>query len=401
MRVFLSVGEPSGDLHGANLIRRLRELDPQIECRAFGGPRMQEAGADLLADMTDWGVMWFAGALAKLPRYYRLYRAAVNEFQQRPPDAVVLIDYPGFNWWVARAAKQSGVPVFYYGAPQLWGWAAWRIHKMRRLVDHVLCKLPFEAEWYRERGCNAHYVGHPYFDELAAQTPDERFLADLESRLAGKRLLTLLPGSRTLEVRNNLPQMLRAAQRVQEQVANVHVAVASYNGAQAKLAEQLAAECGADFEIAVGRTADLIRRSHCCLACSGSVSLELLYHEKPAAIVYKVNRFVYNLVRAFVIKVRYITLVNLLASDDRFESGPPSAEGFARLPFPEYPTWRDESPQLAAHVVQWMKEPAAYATARDRLHGLKQQFAQAGASATAADYIAEQLGLRPSVARAA
>ncbi len=114
--------------------------------------------------------MWFLRVLLNLPKFIGLVRRAERYFEAERPDAVVLIDYPGFNWHIARKAKQQGIPVIYYGAPQLWGWAGWRVKKMRRDVDHVLVKLPFEEQWYRDRGCNATYLGHPYFDELRAQT---------------------------------------------------------------------------------------------------------------------------------------------------------------------------------------------------------------------------------------
>ena len=124
MKIFFSVGEPSGDLHGANLIRELQQHDPGIECVGFGGPRMAAAGGQLLEDLTRLAVMWFARALANLHHFVRLFHVAKRYFRDHRPDAVVLIDYPGFNWWIARAAKRQGIPVFYYGAPQMWAWAA-------------------------------------------------------------------------------------------------------------------------------------------------------------------------------------------------------------------------------------------------------------------------------------
>ena len=160
MRIFFSVGEPSGDLHGANLIRELRKRDPQIECVGYGGPRMADAGCQLHEDLTRFAVMWFLRVLLNLHHFLALLRNANQYLREAKPDAVVLIDYPGFNWWIARAAKKNGIPVFYYGVPQLWAWAAWRIKKMRRFVDHLLCKLPFEEKWYKDRGCHATYVGH-------------------------------------------------------------------------------------------------------------------------------------------------------------------------------------------------------------------------------------------------
>jgi lipid-A-disaccharide synthase len=155
MQIFFSVGEPSGDLHGANLIRELKKSAPGVECVGFGGPKMQAAGAKLHADLTQFAVMFFVRVLLNLHRFWFLYRRAKRYFRDQRPDAVVLIDYPGFNWWIARAARRYGIPVFYYGAPQMWAWGSWRVTKMRRLVNHTLCKLPFEAVWYNERGCPA------------------------------------------------------------------------------------------------------------------------------------------------------------------------------------------------------------------------------------------------------
>ena len=146
MQVFFSVGEPSGDLHGANLIEALKQRHPDCEFVGYGGPRMAAAGCRLHADLTQLAVMWVAQVVWNIRKFLRLLAEAEAYFKQSRPDAVVLIDYPGFNWWIARKAKAQGIPVVYYGTPQLWAWASWRVSKMRRFVDHVLCKLPFEEK---------------------------------------------------------------------------------------------------------------------------------------------------------------------------------------------------------------------------------------------------------------
>src|SRR5206468_10273114 len=169
MRIFFSAGEPSGDVHGANLIGALRRLRPEVECEGFGGERMEAAGCRLHYPLTRLAVMWFLRALTNAPTFLDLLSRADRHFAKDPPDAVVLIDYPGFNWWVARRAHFHGIPVFYFVPPQLWAWAGWRVKKMRRFVDHVLCSLPFEETWYHERNVPADYVGHPFFDELPRQ----------------------------------------------------------------------------------------------------------------------------------------------------------------------------------------------------------------------------------------
>ena len=236
MRIFFSVGEPSGDLHGANLIRELQARDPRIECVGFGGPKMSAAGCNLLVDLTQLAVMWFLRVLLNLPKFWRLVQQADDYFKTNKPDAVVLIDYPGFNWHIARKAQEHGIPVFYYGAPQMWAWASWRINKMRRLVDHVLCKLPFEAKWYQNHGCRATYVGHPYFDEMRQQRLDDAFLSE-ETRKSGK-LVTILPGSRTQEVQDNLKWFLVTAAKIEKQVPGARFAIAAFNEKQAKLARE-------------------------------------------------------------------------------------------------------------------------------------------------------------------
>jgi lipid-A-disaccharide synthase len=202
MKIFFSVGEPSGDLHGSNLIRELRARRPDCEFVGYGGPRMAAAGCELHEDLTKLAVMWIVQVALNIHKFWGLYKRADAYFRDHRPDAVVLIDYPGFNWWIAARAKAHGIPVIYYGVPQLWAWAGWRIKKMRRYIDYVLCKLPFEERWYRERGCNATFVGHPYFDQLRAERLDAEFIDQLQA--GDGPLVAILPGSRTQEVKSNL-----------------------------------------------------------------------------------------------------------------------------------------------------------------------------------------------------
>jgi lipid-A-disaccharide synthase len=390
MRIFFSVGEPSGDLHGANLIRELRARG-DVDTYGLGGPRMKAAGCELLRDMSDLAVVGLFPVLAKLPEFFHLRRRVALALDRQKPDAVVLIDYPGFNWHVARLAKERSVPVFYYGLPQLWAWASWRVKKVERYVDHALCKLPFEERWFCDRGCHATYVGHPYFDELRNRRLDASFIT--ERREQG-RLVTLLPGSRMQEVRSNLPDLLRAAAKIRRHVGKVRFAIGSYNIVQAAEARRLAGGLDLPIETFVGRTPELISAAECCLACSGSVSLELLHHAKPAVIVYRVSRLTELVVRRL-LNVRYVTLVNLLASDEPLVSNKghrlaQAAGGEAPL-YPEYPSSRDCSPEVAEHAIGWLRDEASRQTLITRLSALRDRVAASGASATAADYIVRNL----------
>jgi lipid-A-disaccharide synthase len=376
MTIFFSAGEPSGDLHAANLIRELQRQRPGIRCTGYGGPQMRAAGCTLHADLTALAVMWLLRALLNLHKFVRLLNRADRYFARERPDAVVLVDYPGFNWWIARRAKRHGIPVFYYAPPQIWAWAGWRVKKMRRFVDHVLASLPFEESWFRERGCRATFVGHPYFDEVRRQELDVDFVAEIQSRPGP--LVTILPGSRTQEVTSNLRWFLMAAQSIRQRVPQARFAIAAFRPHQAEYARRLVVQAGLPIEVFVGRTPELIEAAVCCMACSGSVSLELLYHKKPTVILYWITRFAYW-VQGFFRKARFITLVNLLAG---------------RELFPEYLTWEDKSEQIAAHVVRWLVDDNRREELVAELAKLKARVARGGASRVGAEYVLAQLDAR-------
>lgn len=382
LRLFLSAGEPSGDLHAANLIQQLRQLRPDLECVGFGGERLAAAGCQLLYPLSQLAVMWFLRVLARAPRFLELLSRADRYFHHQRPDAVVLIDYPGFNWWLARRAHYHGIPVYYFVPPQLWAWAGWRVRKMRRWVNHVLCTLPFEQDWYVQRGVSAHYVGHPYFDELAAQQLDDQFMNEQQTR--GGTIIGLLPGSRTQEVERNGPTLLRAAELIHAACPDTRFLVACYRDRHRQLLRPWLRPVRAPVEVCAGRTPEIIALAHSCLAVSGSVSLELLYRGKPAVIVYRVGRLLWHLGPYF-ITCKYITLVNLLAD---------------RLLFPEYPSLYCEAEAAAGHICRWLHEPATYQQLCCELAQLRQQVAQPGACARAARYLLDTLLQRQTPAAA-
>ena len=410
LTVFFSAGEPSGDLHGANLIRELRSQCDNFQAVGYGGPQMAAAGCKLHADLTALAVMWFARALLNIHKFWNLAGLADRYFRHHRPDAVVLIDYPGFNWWIARRAKAHGIPVFYYCPPQIWAWASWRVKKMRRFVDHVLCSLPFEKKWFTDRGCNATFVGHPFFDEVNRLANDENFMR--EQRSKGGPLVTILPGSRTQEVTHNLAWFLKAASLVAERVPNVRFAVAAFRPHQAEIARQEIARQEISrqetdknrlpVEVHVGRTPELMQLADCCMACSGSVSLELLYHKKPTVILYWITPFAY-FVQKFFRHSRYITLVNMLTSDNLFLSDGTTPEENRReaeaAVFPEYLTSGDKSRQIADNVIAWLSDQERRQSVEDELAKIKDQVAHGGASRRTAQYILETLKQRPPSAR--
>ena len=395
MTIFFSVGEPSGDVHGANLIRELRARHPHLQAVGYGGPEMASAGCTLHEDLTKLAVMWFLRAILNIHKFLLLASRADRYFRHHKPDAVVLIDYPGFNWWIAKRAKAHKIPVFYYTPPQIWAWGSWRIKKMRRFVDHVLAALPFEARWFKEQGCNATFVGHPFFDEVRRQDFDLEFIERLKKETGP--LVTILPGSRTQEVEHNLKYFLLSASRIRAAVPTARFAVAAFKPQHAALARDMIAKTELEIPVFTRKTPELIQAAECCMAVSGSVSLELLYQAKPTVILYWIPHYAYRVQEKFR-HVKYITLVNLLATDELYPADitpyDPNSPDAYRAIFPEYLTYEDRSEQIARHIVSWLLNPTERKQLIERLVELKQRVGHGGASRKAAEYIANALGGR-------
>jgi lipid-A-disaccharide synthase len=373
MHIFISAGEPSGELHGANLAKALFHLDPGAKIVGLGGDRMAAAGVDLQYPLTDLAVMWLGKALVHLPKFLHLARRSEHYFRTQKPDAVVLIDYPGFHWAIAKRAARHGVPVYYFVPPQLWAWAGWRVEKMRKWVKAVLTALPFEEEWYRSRGVNTQFIGHPYFDELGEQLPDAEFTRSLQH--ADSPLIALLPGSRTQEVISNFPLMLEAAARIQRQMPKVRFVVAAYKRKLAGMCREMIANSGLTIDIHIQKMPEILEATHSVIAVSGSVGLEMLYRLKPAIILYRINRASRFISRQFM-TCEYISLVNLLAK---------------REIFPEFLEPTDRAEDLAAPILNWLQNPAAYEATRSELRSLREQVAVPGACERAAKYIHNDL----------
>jgi len=373
MHLFLSAGEPSGDLHAANLARELTRQAPGVRLAGFGGDRLASTGTDVLYPLTDLAVMWLGRALLHLPKFLHLGAVAESYFRRMRPDAVIVVDFPGFHWHVARIAHRYGIPVYYFVPPQLWAWMGWRVKRVKKHFRCVLTALPFEETWYAERGVRTHYVGHPYFDELAEQRLDESFLD--ERRAMPGPIVAILPGSRTQEVTSNGPLLAEAASRIAARRPDVRFLVAAYKPHQAELMRGWLASRNLNVEIQTGRTPEIIELAHCCMAVSGSVSLELLVRRKPSAIVYQVGRGFAFLARQLA-TVKYYTLVNLLAD---------------RELMPEFFAEQVDANAVANQLLMWLDNERAYADAVKQLTELKAKVAIPGAVERAAEFILHDL----------
>lgn len=387
--IFFSVGEPSGDQHAARLIRSLLAADPDVEVRGFGGSAMRAAGCRIDLDLTEHAVVGILEVLPKLQEFFGFADDAEAMFASGAIDAVVLVDFPGFNWHIAKRAKKYGIPVIYYCPPQLWAWGAWRVRKMKASVDHVLAVLPIEQTFFSGHGIATQFVGHPFFDAVDESSLDAGRLRRLETSAAGDRTVAVLPGSRTHEVHRNWPIFCEAIKKLSASHPDIRFAVAAYRDKHLEYCRDHTNAHAADLPIDFysDATSEIVQHACCAMMVSGSVSLELMARRTPAVVMYRVGRFLYAFGKC-VVKVDSMTLPNLMPA-----SG--GLRGVSERVYPEMVSVGDPSKasQFVVDQVGRMLTDRAYLGEKQTLLGeLASLYAKPGASERAAAAVLQILG---------
>lgn len=301
-RLFFVAGESSGDMHGANLIRALRAAAPDIKCEGLGGRMMADAGMCLRHDLAGEAIMGFFEVVKHFPAIRRLFLDTAEHLRTTSPDAVVLIDYPGFNIRLAKAAHAAGIPVIYYISPQVWAWKKKRLKTLARCVRKMLVIFPFEEALYRQTGVDCTYVGHPLLDHLAGYTPARRF--------EGDPVIALLPGSRQQEIARHTRVMVDVGRGILEHYPSARFISAAVDEARAAQIRALAGNF--PIEVCVGAMYDVLAAARFCVVASGTATLETTLFGVPMIILYKVSTPTYWLARLLV-DVPHIGMVNILA----------------------------------------------------------------------------------------
>jgi len=309
VRILISAGEASGEMYGAQLIQALRHQDPALEFFGVGGERMRGAGCDTVVDAKDLAVVGIAEILSHLPRIYGLFNHLISETDRRRPDLAIVIDSPAFNWRVAREMHQRGIPVVYYVCPQFWAWRQGRVKLLRKYVDQALVIFPFEEQFYRERGVDATFVGHPLAD--LPFPPIARADYARDNHLAPARdWITLMPGSRVKEVRMNLPGILESAQKLGWSYEFLlPVAPTLDRGfVESLIARPLPIRLVSDALPALAH-------SRGGIIASGTATVEAAMMSTPFVMVYRVSPLTYLLGKPR-IKVPHFAMVNLIAGGE-------------------------------------------------------------------------------------
>ena len=312
MKYYLIVGEASGDLHASHLMAALKEEDPEAEFRFFGGDLMAAVGGTMVKHYKELAYMGFIPVLLHLPTIFANMKRCKEDIVAWSPDVVILVDYPGFNLDIAKFVHaKTKIPVYYYISPKIWAWKEYRIKNIKRDVDELFSILPFEVRFFKGHRYPIHYVGNPTVDEVTAfkashQESFADFIAD--SELADKPIIALLAGSRKQEIKDNLPDMIRAASAF----PGYQLVLAAAPGISPEYYKEYVGN--SDVKIIFNRTYPLLRHAEAALVTSGTATLETALFRVPQAVCYhtpigKVIAFL----KRHVLKVKYISLVNLIA----------------------------------------------------------------------------------------
>jgi lipid-A-disaccharide synthase len=312
-RVLIIAGEASGDLHGANLVKAIHRAAPEVQFYGIGGDSLKKAGTELLFHNSHLAVVGIVEVLTKFRSILRALAQVKQSLAKENLDLAILIDFPDFNLHVATHLKKKGIPILYYISPQIWAWRGWRIQRIKRLVDKMVVILPFEASFYRDKGVDAAFVGHPSLDIVKPLSGSNEF----RSRLGlspEKRIIGLFPGSRDLEVRQLLPIMLEAARLLARQLPDLYFLISAAPDIDGDEIRPLMRNYDLEAEIIENYQYDTMAVSELLIVASGTVTLEAAILNTPMVILYKLSPLTYWIGRMMA-KVQHIGLVNLVAGE--------------------------------------------------------------------------------------
>lgn len=313
-KLFLIAGEASGDFQGAHLVRELKKLNPNLTCRGLGGSLMAEEGVELLYDLTKEAVLGLGDVLRKYFFFRSIFAKALREVQTFRPDAIILIDYPGFNLRFAKKINKR-IPIIYYISPQIWAWGKRRIHTIKQTINHMIVFFKFEAELYQKAGVSVTWVGHPLIDLLKPQKSRPQLRTEWLPKISGEtKVIALLPGSRETEVKRMLPKMLLVAKTIHTHIPNAQFLLSESNTLPVRLYEKILSETRPTYPIQSirNRGFDILHASDFAMVSSGTATLEAALASTPFVILYQTAWSTFFLGRRL-IRIPCIGLVNVVA----------------------------------------------------------------------------------------
>lgn len=305
MKYYIIAGEASGDLHGSNLMKALKEKDPKSEFRFWGGDLMTAQGGTLVKHYRDLAFMGFLEVAMNLKTILNNIKFCKEDIRNNRPDVLILVDYPGFNLRIAKFAKELGIKIVYYISPQLWAWKEGRVEIIKKYVDEMMVILPFEEDFYNKHGVHSHFVGHPLLDAISTLEDIETDYFKADNDLNGKEIIALLPGSRKQEVEKMLEIMLSVRPYFKEYQFVIAGAPSLPKDFYEKYTDD-------NVHFVSNKTYDLLRCSKAALVTSGTATLETALLNVPEVVCYRGSKISYAIAKRLVKNIKYISLVNLI-----------------------------------------------------------------------------------------
>ena len=310
-KILISAGEASGDIHAAAVTAALKRIDSTTEVFGMGGDELRAAGGEVLFDIKDHGVMGFVEVIKKLPDLFKLRREFARVMDERKPDCLVVVDYPGFNMKLAKLAHDKGIPVVSYIAPSAWAWNKGRAKNVAKIVDKVACIFPFEYDVYKEAGAPVEFVGHPLVD-IVHPTMERAEAEAWVGKEPGRPLVQLMPGSRLMEIERMLDVILEGAKLLKKQMPQVQFAMPRAGTIPLEMLQSKIQASGLEVKITEGRNYNLFSVADLALATSGTVTLEAAMCGLPSVILYRTSAITAFIARR-VINIPNIGLPNIVA----------------------------------------------------------------------------------------
>ena len=314
MKIMMSAGEASGDLHGARLAKEMLEMEPDVELFGFGGAKMAEAGVRLVRDCRDYSIMGVWEVVLGLGRLLQLEKTLVESMREEKPDLLLIIDYPDFNWRLAAKAKALGVPVFSYIPPSAWAWRKGRAKKCAAIAKEIVTIFHHEIGPYVTAGANVSFLGNPLVDTVRADMEPEAARAFFGLK-DGERAALLLPGSRRQEISFLLPDMLKAVQILKEKRPETRFFLPVAPGIERREIERHIEKSGASVELTEEHVYDLMGVADFAIATSGTVVMEAALMDLPAVVCYRMGRLNYAIGRMLV-KIDHFSLPNIILGEE-------------------------------------------------------------------------------------
>ncbi len=362
-------GEPSGDLLAGNLVAALQKLQPQIKFCGVGGLHLAKTRAEIFYNINELSVMGFFDVLKKLPRFLKLKKLVLAKLNAEQPDCLILVDFSGFNLRLAAAVNKR-LPVIYYVSPQIWASREGRINSIKRFISKMVVLFKFEEEFYRKHQIQADFAGHPLID-LVTSSVNQQDFADRFGINPGKKIISLLPGSRKQEVRLILPLMLKTAQLINQAIPQTQFIIAKAPNLETQNYLNICKNFALDLKIIDGRASDCLNIAQASIVCSGTATLEAAIIQKPFVIAYKTNLLNYLLYRPQ-IKIPYIGMVNIVAG---------------RKIVPEFIQFNARPKMIAQAIIELLQNPLSAQSMNQNLKAVKDSLGAPQAADRAAGFI--------------